>query len=248
LRTPLNAVIGFAEILTNQYFGALNPRQLDYSHSILASARLLMRLINDILDLATIEAGYLVLETGRIDVCEMLRTVLSLTSERARSRDLQIDLRCPPDIGAIEADERRLKQALFNLISNGIKFTPPGGAITIAAERREESLLLSVTDTGIGIAPADQERIFEKFERGVRRPGAGLGLSLVKSLVELHGGSVTIESASGCGTKITCQLPVSQQTTAGSAASDARLLAGPAVWITQAANTAPEDLLVPMRA
>jgi signal transduction histidine kinase len=248
LRTPLNAVIGFAEILTNQYFGALNPRQLDYSHSILASARLLMRLINDILDLATIEAGYLVLETGRIDVCEMLRTVLSLTSERARSRDLQIDLRCPPDIGVIEADERRLKQALFNLISNGIKFTLPGGAITIATERREETLLLSVADTGIGIAPADQERIFEKFERGVRRPGAGLGLSLVKSLIELHGGSVTIESASGCGTRITCQLPISQQTAARSAAADARLLARPAASATHAEKIASEDLPVPMLA
>jgi signal transduction histidine kinase len=248
LRTPLNAVIGFAEILTNQYFGALNPRQLDYSHSILASARLLMRLINDILDLATIEAGYLVLETARIDVCEMLRTVLALTSERARSRDLQIELRCPPDIGVIEADERRLKQALFNLISNGIKFTPLGGSITIAAELREETLLLSVADTGIGIAPADQERIFEKFERGVQRPGAGLGLSLVKSLVELHRGSVTIESASGCGTRITCQLPVSQQATTRLAAADTHLLARPAALATHEENTAPEDLRVPMRA
>ena len=244
LRTPLNAIIGFAEILTNQYFGTLNPRQLDYSHSILASARLLTRLINDILDLATIEAGYLVLETGRIDVCEMLHTVLSLTSERAQSRDLQLDLRCPPDIGVIEADERRLKQALFNLISNGIKFTLPGGAITIAAERREETLLLSVADTGIGIAPADQERVFEKFERGVRQPGAGLGLSLVKSLIELHGGSVAIESASGCGTRITCRLPVSQQTTTDAAATDARLLVHPA---THAENAATEELCVPMQ-
>jgi signal transduction histidine kinase len=245
LRTPLNAVIGFAEILTNQYFGTLNPRQLDYSHSILASARLLMRLINDILDLATIEAGYLVLETGRIDVCEMLRTVLSLTSERARSRDLQIDLRCPPDIGEIEADERRLKQALFNLISNGIKFTLPGGAITIAAERREETLLLSVADTGIGIAPADQERVFEKFERGVRQPGAGLGLSLVKSLIELHDGSVTIESASGCGTRVTCRLPVSKQMTTDATAPDGGLLVQPAAHVE---NAATEELRVPMQA
>ncbi len=244
LRTPLNAVIGFAEILTNQYFGSLNPRQLDYSHNVLASARLLMRLINDILDLATIEAGYLVLETGRIDVSEMLRTVLSLTRERARSRDLQIELRCPPDIGVIEADERRLKQALFNLISNGIKFTLPGGAITIEAERRQDVLLLSVADTGIGIAPADQTRVFEKFERGVRQSGAGLGLSLVKSLIELHGGTVTIESISGCGTKITCRLPVSQQTTAGSVMSDTRLLVGPAASAMHAENVAPEDLRV----
>src|SRR3984893_404151 len=115
LRTPLNAVIGFAEILTNQYFGTLNPRQLDYSQSVLASARILMRLINDILDLATIEAGYMVLETGRIEVPTMLQAVVSLTRERARSRDLELELRCPPEIGVIEADERRLKPALFHL-------------------------------------------------------------------------------------------------------------------------------------
>jgi signal transduction histidine kinase len=137
---------------------------------------------------------------------------------------------------------------LFNLISNGIKFTPPGGAITIAAERREDTLLLSVSDTGIGIAPADQERIFEKFERGVRRPGAGLGLSLVKSLVELHGGSVTIESATGCGTRITCQLPVSQQTTTGFVAPDVRLLARPTASAPHPEHIAPKDLRVPMQA
>jgi signal transduction histidine kinase len=198
----------------NQYFGALNPRQLDYSHSILASARLLMRLINDILDLATIEAGYMVLETGPIDVSAVLHSVLALTRERARSRDLELDLRCPPEIGVVEGDERRLKQALFNLISNAVKFTPPGGAIRLEAARRDDALLLTVADTGVGIPIADQTRVFEKFERGVRQPGAGLGLSLVKSLIELHGGAVVIESASGQGTRITCRLPVAQPTTA----------------------------------
>jgi len=213
LRTPLNAVIGFAEVLAHRYFGALNPCQLDYSHSILSSARLLMKLINDILDLATIEAGYLVLETGRIEVFAMLQAVLSLTRERARSCDLELDLRCPPEIGVIDGDERLLKQALFNLISNAIKFTPPGGAIRLEAARREDAVLLAVADTGVGIAPADQARVFDKFERGVRRSGAGLGLSLVKSLIELHGGTVVIESAAGQGTKITCRLPIAQSAT-----------------------------------
>jgi len=222
LRTPLNAVIGFAEILVNRYFGELNPRQLDYSHSILESARLLMRLINDILDLATIEAGYMVLETDRIDVSAMLNSVLSLTRERARSRDLELDLRCPPEIGIVEGDERRLKQALFNLISNAVKFTPPGGAIRLEAARRDDALLLTVADTGVGIPLADQARVFEKFERGVRQPGAGLGLSLVKSLIELHGGTVMIESASGQGTRITCRLPVAQPATAAPAALEYR--------------------------
>src|ERR1700731_2606267 len=154
LRTPLNAVIGFAEILTNQYFGTLNPRQLDYSHSVLASARILMRLINDILDLATIEAGYMVLETGCVEVRGMLQAVVSLTRERARSRDLELELRCPPEIGAIEGDERRSQQALFNLISNSIKFTPPGGAISVEADRQKDALLLTVADPGAGIPHA----------------------------------------------------------------------------------------------
>ncbi|MGA7262192.1 MAG: ATP-binding protein [Stellaceae bacterium] len=207
LRTPLNAVIGFAEILTNQYFGDLNPRQLDYSRGILQSSQQLLGLINDIIDLATIEAGYMVLETGGVEIFEMLKTVLALTRGRARSRELEIELSCPPDIGAIAADERRLKQALFNLISNAIKFTPPGGAIRIEAERRDSELLLTVADSGIGIPPSDQARMFEKFERGTPRSGAGLGLSLVKSLIDLHGGSVTIDSAAGRGTTITCRLP-----------------------------------------
>src|SRR5207248_4799990 len=133
------------------------------------SSQLLLKQIDDILDLATIEAAYMVLDTGRVEILDMLQTVLALTQERARSRELEIELCCPPDIGAIAADERRLKQTLFNLISNAIKFTPPGGAIRIEAERRESELLLTVADSGIGIPPSDQARMFEKFERGMRR-------------------------------------------------------------------------------
>jgi signal transduction histidine kinase len=137
----------------------------------------------------------------------MLEAVLTLTRERARSRNLAIELQCPPGIGTIEADERRLKQAAFNLISNSIRFTPPGGTITIEAERRNGELLLMVADTGIGIPPSDRARMLEKFERGTRQSGAGLGLALVKSLIELHGGSVAIESANGWGTRVICRLP-----------------------------------------
>ena len=149
----------------------------------------------------------MVLETGRVEIFEMLKSVLALTRGRAKSRELEMDLSCPPDIGAIAADELRLKQALFNLISNAIKFTPPGGAIRIEAERRESELLLTVADSGIGIPPSDQARMFEKFERGMPRSGAGLGLSLVKSLIDLHGGAVSIASTAGRGTTITCRLP-----------------------------------------
>ena len=213
LRTPLNAIIGFAEILANQYFGPLSPRQLDYSRGILDSSHRLMTLINDILDLATIEAGYMALEADRIEICDILEAVAVLTRERARSQSLTLTVSCPADIGAIEADERRLKQALFNLVSNAIKFTPAGGAIRLEAGVEEQGaadLILAVSDTGVGIPAGDHERVFEKFERGspyARESGAGLGLSLVKSLIELHGGSVTIDSETGAGTMIVCRLP-----------------------------------------
>jgi signal transduction histidine kinase len=213
LRTPLNAIIGFAEILANEYFGALTPRQLDYSRGILESSNRLLSLINDILDLATIEAGYMTLETATVDVHDMLEAVMTLTRERARNQDLELALDCPDDIGGIAADERRLKQALFNLISNAIKFTPPGGSIRLGAEREPAGLVLSVADTGVGIPNADQARVFEKFERGdptLTQTGAGLGLSLVKSLVELHGGTVTIESSAGQGTIVRCHLPITR--------------------------------------
>jgi signal transduction histidine kinase len=213
LRTPLNAITGFAEILTNQYFGSLTPRQLEYSRGILESAQRLSQLINDILDLATIEAGYLALETGRVEVREMLEAVAALSRERAGAHNIALTVACPGDIGAIDADERRLKQALFNLVSNAMKFTSPGGAIRLEARADNGAagdLVLAVADNGIGIAASDQQRVFEKFERGAPRnrdAGAGLGLSLVKSLIELHGGSVAIESDIGIGTTILCRLP-----------------------------------------
>jgi len=210
LRTPLNAIIGFAEILANQYFGPLSPRQLDYSQGILDSSHRLLSLINDILDLATIEAGYMTLEVGRIEVNELLESVMTLTRERARSQNLSLTMSCPAGLDAIEADERRLKQALFNLISNAIKFTPSGGSVRLDARLDDGDLILGVTDTGVGIPAADHERVFEKFERGSpysRESGAGLGLSLVKSLIELHGGSIAIASEPGSGTTILCRLP-----------------------------------------
>jgi len=224
LRTPLNAIIGFAEILANQYFGALTPRQLDYSRGILDSSHRLLSLINDILDLATIEAGYMTLETHPVEIGGMLEAVMTFTRERARNQDLSLSLHCPEDVGTIEADERRLKQALFNLISNAIKFTPPGGAIRLEAERKNGELILSVSDTGVGIPVADQERVFEKFERGhpqLYQSGAGLGLSLVKSLIELHGGRVTIESSPNKGTTVRCHLPVGHRATTAVASLEA---------------------------
>ncbi|HXP03686.1 MAG TPA: ATP-binding protein [Stellaceae bacterium] len=224
LRTPLNAIIGFAEILANEYFGTLTPRQLDYSRGILDSSHRLLSLINDILDLATIEAGYMVLETRPVEIGDMLEAVMTLTRERARNQDLNLSLHSPKDLGTIEADERRLKQALFNLISNAIKFTPPGGSIRLEAERQNGELVLSVSDTGVGIPAEDQARVFEKFERGdpqLYQSGAGLGLSLVKSLIELHGGRVTIESSPDSGTTVRCHLPTGHRAAAAVASLEA---------------------------
>jgi signal transduction histidine kinase len=209
LRTPLNAIIGFAEILTNQYFGELTPRQLDYSRGILDSSHRLLSLINDILDLATIEAGYMTLETTELDIHTLMSSVLSLTRERARKQNLKLEFDCPTDIGSLVGDERRLKQALFNLISNAIKFTPAGGTVRLAARRMGDRVALVVADTGIGVPREDQARVFEKFERGnpsARQSGPGLGLSLVKSFIELHGGTVEMDSRPGAGTTVTCYL------------------------------------------
>jgi signal transduction histidine kinase len=219
LRTPLNTIIGFAEILTDQYFGTLNPRQVEYSRGILESSQRLLALINDILDLATIEAGHMSLELETVDLYRMLSSVLALTRERARKKKLDIEFDCPPDIGVIVADERRLKQALFNILSNSIKFTPENGAITLTARRAAGELSLTFTDTGIGIPKEDHGRVFGKFERGrspEARHGAGLGLSLVKSFIELHGGTVELDSEQGRGTRLTCRLPARDPAAAAS--------------------------------
>ncbi|MEE8292969.1 MAG: ATP-binding protein [Kiloniellales bacterium] len=209
LRTPLNAIVGFAEILQNQYFGELNQRQLEYSQAIVESSQRLLTLINDILDLATIEAGYLRLDLNEVDLYPLLESVHKLGFERARNRGIELVLDCPEDIGMQVADERRLKQALFNLLSNGLKFTPEGGTVTIAARRQDDGIELAVSDTGVGIPEIDQDRVFGSFERAGtgRQTGAGLGLSLVQRLVELHGGRVELESMAGEGTRVSCFIP-----------------------------------------
>lgn len=210
LRTPLNAIMGFAEILANEYFGPLNERQMEYCAAVLESGRRLLLLINDILDLATVEAGFLVLERNSVDLAALLQSVAGLTREWARKQNLRIEIEHDEALGRIDADEKRLKQALFNLISNSIKFTPPGGSIVLSGRREGSWVELTVKDTGVGIPPADQHRVFERFERAnahTRQAGAGLGLSLVKSLVELHGGRIEIESRVNEGTVIRCLLP-----------------------------------------
>ncbi|WP_084627773.1 sensor histidine kinase [Elstera litoralis] len=209
LRTPLNSIIGFSEILTEQYFGPLNARQLEYSRGILADSHRLLSLINDILDLATIEAGYLALERDTIEVNSLIVSTLALVRERAQARDISLTLDSAADIGTIIGDTKRLRQALFNLLSNAIKFCRPQDRVTIGARKEaQRGITISISDTGPGIPPESLPRIFGRFERAGRQAGAGLGLSLVRSIIELHGGDVSLTSSAN-GTEVICWLPES---------------------------------------
>ncbi len=212
LRTPLNAMMGFAEVLEKQYFGPLNDRQKEYTSGMIQAGNKLIALVNDILDLSTIEAGYLALHIKPLAVHAMMKSLYELTHEWARKQNITLTLECDPHIGTIEADESRIKQVLLNLISNAIKFTPEGGKIQLHAERRgDATLVLEVSDSGIGISKDDQEKIFSPFvqlQKTQRHTGAGLGLSLVKSIIELHGGQVLLDSDTNKGTRITCILPL----------------------------------------
>lgn len=215
LRTPLNTIMGFAEILTNQYFGAMNERQLEYARTIMDASKKLLLLINDVLDLATIEAGRMSLNRQMVNVADLLNTTKQMSVEWARQQSLEMVIDCPSDIGSFDVDEHRMKQALFNLISNSIKYTPSGGRITLEARRKDQWIVIGVSDSGIGIPEDDRERVFGKFERAnsqARQTGAGLGLSLVKSFIELHGGRIEIESHVNKGTRISCYLPIQMQT------------------------------------
>ncbi len=215
LKAPINTIIGFGEILSDQYFGNLNPQQSTYCKGILDSSNQLLILVNDIIDLATIEAGQMNLNLQPVDTKSVLNSVASIAEKRIQDRKLTLTVTCAPDIGDFVADERRLKQALINLIQNSIKFTQAGGKIALSAARIGQNLHLTVSDTGAGISRKDQKRIFRKFERTDeaidRYDGIGLGLSLVKSLIEMHGGRVMMSSKQKAGTKVTCIIPMNLQ-------------------------------------
>jgi len=213
LRTPLNVIIGFTEILGNEFFGELNARQKEYTVDILHSSNQLLDLINNILDLASVEAGQMDLEVGLFDVYEVLENVMTLAREPASRQKLNVVLDCPTDFGAIEGDERRIKQVMYKLLSNALKFSSQGGQIMIGALRQDGEVGLYISDNGIGISDADQKHVFEKFQRlasSDRQRSVGLGLSLVKNFIELHGGRIQLDSALGEGTRVTCFLPPHQ--------------------------------------
>ncbi len=225
LRTPLNTIIGFTEILNNEYFGELTPRQKEYSEGTLEASQHLLSLINDILELASIEAGRISLDVAPVDAGVLVDAVYQLSREWARQQKVTLEVDVPGDLGPVSLDEHRLKHALFNLVNNAIKFTPVGGKVTLRVRRAGEEVRFVVADTGIGISEGERERVFDKFVRGRdadgRQVGVGLGLSLVKSLVELHGGTVSIRSADRGGTIVTCSLPSPTVPVAAKAGVDA---------------------------
>lgn len=216
LRTPLNAIMGFAEILDKQYFGPLNDKQREYTQGLQEAGSRLVSLIDNILDLSTIEAGYMALDRSMLDVGAMLRDMDGLVRDWAGTRKITVKMDIASDLHPVSADERRLKQVMINLIRNALAFTPEGGTITLRAAQKDTDLLLSVVDTGPGISADDQTRLFEPFERAPLKVtdgqpdnrGAGLGLSLVRNIIGLHGGKVTLESALGRGTTVHVHLPV----------------------------------------
>ncbi len=211
LRTPLTSIIGFGEILESEMFGELLPKQHEYTQDILNSSHELLTTVDDILDLSSIEAGAMTLDLSEVALEEVIQSVGQFAQQRAQKARISLLLDCPADIGTLRADNKRIRQIMINLVSNAISFTQTGDTVTVGARRGANEMQLFVTDTGDGIKPEHQAMVFDRFEARAgsdRRRGAGLGLSLVKSFVELHGGWVTLESEPEVGTRVTCHLPL----------------------------------------
>ncbi|MBP7062625.1 PAS domain-containing sensor histidine kinase [Ferrovibrio sp.] len=211
LRTPLNAVIGFAEIMTSQLFGPLVPKYQECSEDILASGRHLLSLINDILDMARIEAGRYELDIRAADAISVLEASLRLVKLRAQHRGVNLEYDIAEDLGDVVVDAQALKQIAINLLTNAVKFTHSGGDVRLAALREGEGLKLSVSDTGIGIKTEHQKKIFEPFWQAEgplarRHEGSGLGLAITRQLVELHHGRIEVRSIPERGTNVTVWL------------------------------------------
>jgi signal transduction histidine kinase len=212
LRTPLNAIIGFSEVLSERLFGELNDKQDEYLRDIYASGQHLLSLINDILDLSKIEAGRMELEVADFDLPTAIDNALALVRERAGRRGIKLGREIDQRVGMIQGDERKVKQVLLNLLSNALKFTPESGRIDVRAAVNDGVLEISVADTGVGIAPEDQEAIFEEFRQvgtaDRKVEGTGLGLALSRKFVELHGGRIWVKSQLGAGATFTFTIPV----------------------------------------
>ena len=213
LRTPLNAIIGFSEVMLERMFGDVNEKQEEYLNDILSSGRHLLSLINDILDLAKIEAGRMELEAADFNLPQAIDNTLILVRERAVRRGIALERTVDPRLGEVKGDERKIKQVLLNLLSNAVKFTPEGGRIEVHAVVADGTAEISVTDTGVGIAPEDHTAVFEEFRQvgtdyARKHEGTGLGLALARKFVELHGGKIWVKSQVGQGATFTFTIPV----------------------------------------
>jgi signal transduction histidine kinase len=216
LRTPLTAIIGFSEVLSEKLFGALNDKQNEYMDDIVSSGRHLLSLINDILDLSKVEAGRMELDLTKFDLPTAIDNALILIRERATRHGVMLQHTVDERLGEVIGDERKFKQILLNLLSNAVKFTAEGGRIDVDAALTNRAVEISVSDTGSGIAPENQETIFEEFRQvgtdySKKREGTGLGLTLTRKFVELHGGKIRVESAVGKGSTFTFTLPLNQE-------------------------------------
>jgi len=210
LRTPLTNIIGFSELLANPIFGSLTPRQREYLDDIAFSSKTLLAIIDDILDLATIDAGGLELKLDAVNVRAVIDLAINGVRERAARARLTLDIAIADDAVTFTADEQRVRQVLYNLLSNAVGFSKPEGVIHLSCWREDGAMVFSVEDQGVGIPKEQQRRIFERFEsrsQGSKHRGAGLGLSIVKSLVDLHGGDMMLDSEPGRGTKVTVRFP-----------------------------------------
>ena len=212
LRTPLNAIIGFSEVLQEKLFGDLNEKQAEYTDDILTSGQHLLSLINEILDLSKVEAGRMDLELAPFDLPLAIENARTFVRERAVKHGITLDIDVDDRLGEYVGDERKIKQILLNLLSNAVKFTPEGGRISITANKTENGAEISISDTGIGIPPAEQPTIFEEFRQvggdyAHKKEGTGLGLTLAKKFVELHGGKIWVESEVGKGSTFGFTLP-----------------------------------------
>jgi signal transduction histidine kinase len=220
LRSPLTNIIGFAHFLREPATGPLTVKQEEYLGYINTSTNALLAIINDILDLATIDAGSMTLNLGAVDIRKTMEGAVEGIKDRLVKDGITLEIKASPDIGSFTGDERRIRQILFNLLSNAVGFSPAGETVTLAAERRDDSIVFLVVDHGPGIPPEMLDRVFDWFEThplGSRHRGAGLGLSIVRSFVELHHGKIKLDSTVGRGTTVLCTFPIEQaikQTTA----------------------------------
>jgi signal transduction histidine kinase len=214
LRTPLNAIIGLSELLEQQVAGPLLPRQIEYVSNVLKSGRHLLTIVNDVLDMSKIEAGRMDLLCEWVSVSQLVDATQGVVRPLAEKRGVVFETDVPSELPPIHVDPVRLTQVIYNLVSNGIKFTPQGGIVRLSARSDDGFLTIHVRDTGIGIAKEDIPKLFRDFERieppsGIaRQEGTGLGLSLSRRLVELHGGTITLESQPGHGSVFIVRLPI----------------------------------------